>query len=237
MNPPPHILVVDDDPDLREMLGAWLTQEGYRVSAAPDGLGLRRQMAMEAVDLVLLDLVLPGEDGLSLTRFLREHTHTSIIILTGKGDILDRIIGLEVGADDYVTKPFDLRELLARIKSVLRRTGRRPARAGPDGAIEFAGWRLDMVCRQLLSPQGREVPLTTGEFDLLSVFVRYPNRVLSRDELLQILRHRPASPDDRSIDVQIGRLRRKIESRPDHPVLVKTVRGAGYIFTPPVARQ
>ena len=238
MTTPSHILVVDDEPDIRELMETYLTGEGYRTSTAENGEMLRRLLAQEPVDLVILDLGLPGEDGLSLTRYLREHYDTPVIIVTGKGETVDRIIGLEVGADDYIAKPFDLRELLARVRSVLRRTQRRTeretAKAGDN--VRFAGWLLDLGGHRLLSPEGKEVPLTTGEFNLLSVFVHHPNRVLSRDELLELTHHREAGPFDRSIDVQIGRLRRKIEEDPEYPTLIKSVRAAGYIFTSPVER-
>lgn len=227
-----HILVVDDHAEIREMLQTYLTQQGYRVSVAEDGANLRRAIAEVPVDLVILDLMLPGEDGFSLTRYLREHSDVSIIILTGKGEIVDRIVGLELGADDYIAKPFDLRELLARTKSVLRRAKRLVSVAdeAQKTKVLFAGWTLDLGSRQLWSPQGKEVPLTTGEFDLLAVFVNRPNRVLSRDELLDLTRRRKATPFDRSIDVQVGRLRRKIEVDSDRPAIIKTVRGAGYVF-------
>lgn len=232
-----HILVVDDLAEVREMLQTYLTQQGYRVSVAEDGAKLRRTIAQEPVDLVILDLMLPGEDGLSLTRYLREHSDVSIIILTGKGEIVDRIVGLELGADDYIAKPFDLRELLARTKSVLRRAKKLDSAADEtQKKVLFAGWALDFDSRQLRSPQGSEVPLTTGEFELLVGFVNHPNRVLSRDELLDLTRNRKAIPFDRSIDVQVGRLRRKIEADPERPTIIKTVRGAGYVFATKVER-
>ena len=232
-----HILVVDDHAEIREMLQTYLSQQGYRISLAKDGASLRRTIAEVPVDLIILDLMLPGEDGLSLTRYLREHSDVSIIILTGKGEIVDRIVGLELGADDYIAKPFDLRELLARVKSVLRRAKRQ---AAVDNEVQktkvlFAGWTLDLGSRQLWSPQGNEVSLTTGEFDLLAAFINRPNRVFSRDELLDLTRKRKAAPFDRSIDVQVGRLRRKIEVDPDRPAIIKTVRSAGYIFVAAVS--
>ncbi|MGH6635567.1 MAG: response regulator [Gammaproteobacteria bacterium] len=232
----PHILVVDDEPDVRELMQSYLAQEGYRVSAAEDGEALRRVLAENTVDLVLLDLGLPGEDGLSLTRYLREHSEVAVIIVTGKGQTVDRIIGLEIGADDYLAKPFDLRELLARVRSVLRRA--RVRRMGSPGpTVRFVGWRLDLASRRLFAPEGEEVALTTGEFNLLSVFVQHPNRVLSRDRLLELTHHREAGPFDRSIDAQVGRLRRKIEPDLERPVLIQSVRAAGYLFTPSVERQ
>jgi len=235
----PHILIVDDEPDVRELIQTYLAQEGYRVSAAGDGAALRRVLANNTVDLVLLDLGLPGEDGLSLTRYLREHSEVGVIIVTGKGQTVDRIIGLEIGADDYLAKPFDLRELLARVRSVLRRArGAAPQETGKgEHALRFAGWRLDLASRRLFAPEGEEVPLTTGEFNLLSVFVQHPNRVLSRDQLLELTHHREARAFDRSIDAQVGRLRRKIEPDPERPVVIQSVRAAGYLFTPSVERQ
>ena len=232
-----HILVVDDNAEIRELLQTYLTQQGYHVSVAADGEKLRRAITQVPVDLVILDLMLPGEDGLSLTRYLREHFDVAIIILTGKGEIVDRIVGLELGADDYVAKPFDLRELLARTKSVLRRANKSAnSAAETPNSVLFAGWRLDFDSRQLLSPQGREVSLTTGEFELLVEFLSHPNRVLSRDELLDLTRNRKATPFDRSIDVQVGRLRRKIEADPERPTIIKTVRGAGYVLAAKVER-
>ncbi len=229
-----HLLVVDDDPAICELIETYLSQEGYRVSTAGEGEAMRRFLEAEPVDLVILDLVMPGEDGFSLTRYLRAHSEVGIIILTGKGETVDRIVGLELGADDYLAKPFDLRELLARVRSVLRRAGTRARQesSGAGNRVCFAGWQLDLASRQLLSPEGREVALTTGEFELLAVFVNHPNRVLSRDQLLTLTRHREAVPFERSIDVQVGRLRHKIEADPEHPVLIKAVRAAGYIFTP-----
>jgi two-component system OmpR family response regulator len=233
MNKPAHILVVDDEPGIRELLQTYLTQQGFNTHAVADGISLRKAMSTLSIDLVIVDLILPGEDGLSLTRYLREHWDVAIIILTGKGDTIDRIVGLEIGADDYIAKPFDLRELLARIKSVLRRVKSPGSKKDPTSAktLCFAGWQLNLTSRLLVSPQGKEVSLTTGEFDLLSVLAQHPNRVLSRDVLLDFTRNREAVPFDRSIDVQIGRLRRKIEEDPEHPLIIKTVRGAGYVFT------
>jgi two-component system OmpR family response regulator len=213
-----------------------LTGEGYRVSTAHDGAGMRRLLSQSAVDLVILDLMLPGEDGLTLARSLRSESGIGIIILTGRGETVDRIIGLEMGADDYLPKPFHLRELLARVKSVLRRAQSRSADSSQSSRLraQFAGWNLDMASRELLSPAGDEVRLTTGEFDLLAAFVNNANQVLSRDRLLDLARNREAGPFDRTIDVQVGRLRRKLEDDPQNPTLIKTVRGSGYIFTPPV---
>jgi two-component system, OmpR family, response regulator len=231
-----HILVVDDQQEICDLVQEYLTGEGYRVSAAHDGPGMRRVLSQHQVDLVILDLMLPGEDGLTLARGLRSESAIGIIILTGRGETVDRIIGLEMGADDYLPKPFHLRELLARVKSVLRRVQSRTGE-GPQPArshARFAGWNLDLSSRELLSPTGEEIRLTTGEFDLLTAFVNNANQVLSRDRLLDLARNREAGPFDRTIDVQVGRLRRKLEDDPQNPNLIKTVRGSGYIFTPAV---
>jgi two-component system, OmpR family, response regulator len=233
-----HILVVDDQKEICEVVQQYLSSEGYRVSVANDGVGMRKVMAQWPVDLVILDLMLPGEDGLTLARALREESGVGIIILTGRGETVDRIIGLEMGADDYLPKPFHLRELLARVKSVLRRVsarGQAQEVAAPGRSkARFAGWKLDLSTRELVSPTGGEVRLTTGEFDLLAAFVKNANQVLSRDRLLDLARNREAGPFDRTIDVQVGRLRRKLEPDPQKPTIIKTVRGTGYIFTPTV---
>jgi len=232
-----HILIVDDQREICDLVQEYLAGEGYRVSTAQDGAGMRKVMAQARVDLVILDLMLPGEDGLSLARWLREESSVGIIILTGRGEIVDRIIGLEMGADDYLPKPFHLRELLARVKSVLRRAsahGIEAQGATSRSKASFAGWNLDLSSRELYSPTGQEVRLTTGEFDLLAAFVNNANQVLTRDRLLDLARNREAGPFDRTIDVQVGRLRRKLEDDPQRPTIIKTVRGTGYIFTPPV---
>ncbi len=231
-----HILVVDDQREICDMIQDYLSSEGYRVSIAHDGPGMRRAMAQSAADLVILDLMLPGEDGLTLARWLREESNVGIIMLTGRGETVDRIIGLEMGADDYLPKPFHLRELLARVKSVLRRVSARTTEkaAAQRSQARFAGWHLDMSSRELLSPAGQEVRLTTGEFDLLAAFVNNANQVLTRDRLLDLARNREAGPFDRTIDVQVGRLRRKLEDDQQRPTMIKTVRGTGYIFTPAV---
>jgi two-component system OmpR family response regulator len=231
-----HILIVDDQQEICDVVQEYLTGEGYRVSTAHDGTGMRRVMSQSQIDLVILDLMLPGEDGLTLARLLRSESGIGIIILTGRGETVDRIIGLEMGADDYLPKPFHLRELLARVKAVLRRaqdrTGDSPH---PTRSLaHIAGWNLDLSSRELLSPNGEEVRLTTGEFDLLAAFVNNANQVLSRDRLLDLARNREAGPFDRTIDVQVGRLRRKLEDDPQNPSMIKTVRGSGYIFTPTV---
>jgi DNA-binding response OmpR family regulator len=227
-----HIVIVDDQPEICELVYNYLTGEGYRVSTANDGASMRRIMQQYEVDLVLLDIMLPGDDGLSLARQLRAQSDIGIIILTGRGETVDRIIGLEMGADDYLPKPFHLRELLARVKSVLRRASARSEshKPAPQAAV-FNGWKLDLTSRELTAPSGEEVRLTTGEFDLLAAFVGNANQVLSRDRLLDLARNRASGPFDRTIDVQVGRLRKKLEDDPQNPSLIKTVRGSGYIFT------
>jgi two-component system OmpR family response regulator len=229
-----RILVVDDDPDVRELFCNYLSASGYVLSEAADGASLRRLLQTSSFDLILLDQRLPDEDGLVLARELRAASDVGIIIITGYGQPVDRIVGLELGADDYVSKPVDLRELLARIRSVLRRRGVRSTDAA--GVLTFGGWRVDPSARRVTNPRGDTVPLTSGEFDLLWSFIRQPNRVLSRDELMNALHHRDAGPFDRAIDVQVGRLRRKIESNPSKPEIIKSVRGAGYLFAAKVSQ-
>jgi two-component system phosphate regulon response regulator OmpR len=232
------VLIVDDDPDVRGMIAEYLSGHGYEIAQAGSGDEMRRELARRVPDVVLLDLNLGGEDGLSLARWLREHHDVGIIMVTAASDVVDRIVGLEVGADDYVAKPFDPRELRARLKSVLRRVRGgpdRPARAG-EGAggrrARVGRFVLDVEGRRLLDTNGEEVVLTSMEFDLLRVFTEHPNRVLSRDQLLTMTRNREWEPFDRSIDIRIARLRRKIEADPDVPRLIKTVRNAGYMFLP-----
>lgn len=233
------ILVVDDEPELRDMVQEYLSRQGFDITTAEDGTALRRIVAEQSFDLVLLDINMPGEDGLSLARFLREHHEVSIIMLTAAGEIIDRVVGLEMGADDYITKPFDPRELLARIKSVLRRGGDSQTRAEntessstPRDGIRFGRCTLDPEAHQLFDQDGCEVPITSMEFDLLQAFANNPRRVLSRDQLLNLAHHRDWDPFDRSIDIRITRLRRKIEIDPAKPQCIKTVRGAGYMFVP-----
>jgi two-component system, OmpR family, response regulator len=244
---PLHIAVLDDDADITELLGNYLRGQGFRVSEVHKGAALMALMADDTPDLVLLDLGLPGEDGFVIARRLREHWQCGLVIVTGRGDAVDKIVGLEIGADDYVTKPFDLRELLARIKAVLRRTHGKavqPTPAAPAAAApaqrercRFDGWLLDLGARRLHSPGGAEVALTHGEFELLAVFAAHPGRVLSRDFLLENTRGREAGPFDRTVDVQIGRLRKKIEADPQDPQILKSVRGAGYILVAPVSKE
>ncbi len=234
-----HIAVLDDEVDITLVLANYLQSHGFRVTQLHDGASLMALMPADPPALVLLDLGLPGEDGFSIARRLREHWRCGLVIVTGRGDAVDKVVGLEVGADDYVTKPFDLRELVARIKAVLRRLAPNdaldPGVAGTARAkLRFAGWELDTAARRLSSPLGQDVALTTGEFDLLCAFAQHPGRVLSRDFLLEHTRGREAGPFDRTIDVQVGRLRKKLETDADDPQLIKSVRGAGYILVPPV---
>ncbi len=233
-----HIVVVDDDPDLRSLIHGYLENAGFKVTPAANGRAMRRIITEHPADLVILDVVMPGEGGLALTRHLRENSDVGIIILTGRGETIDRVVGLEMGADDYLGKPFELRELLARVRSVLRRAEIRAASPeSPRDSVRFAGWKLDLPSRRLVSPGGEDVALTTAEFALLSALVNNPNRIMSRERLLD-LTHRPGpEPFDRSIDVLILRLRRKIEADPKRPTLIKTVRGSGYVFTPDVERE
>ncbi len=237
--PASHLLVVDDETEIADSVSRYFGKYGFRVSTANDGDAMRAVVGREAVDVILLDLGLPREDGFELTRWLREHWRGAIIIVTGRGESVDRIVGLELGADDYVTKPFDLRELLARVRSVLRRTAAAtpPPPPAQKTGYTFAGFRLDLDRRGLTDPNGAEVPLTAGEFDLLSVFVRHPNRVLSRDQIMSEMHGRDSGPFDRSIDVQIGRLRRKIEADSSNPQLIKSVRNAGYMLAARVDRS
>ena len=235
-----HILVVDDDQRVRAMLRRYLTEEGFAVSEAADGAGMRGILEKHPADLVLLDLVMPGEDGLTLARYIRQRSKTPVIMLTGKGDLIDRVAGLEAGADDYIAKPFHLREVLARIRTVLRRV--EPASATAEAPVAataaktagdvlaFQGWRLDMLKRELRSADGKPVSLTTGEYELLCAFARSANRVLNRDQLMDLVKGRAWAVNDRAIDAQVVRLRKKIERDPKQPELIKTVRGAGYIF-------
>jgi two-component system OmpR family response regulator len=238
MEPVPHILVVDDHREVRDLVARALTQEGFRVSTAADGRAMRKLLADSRIDLVLLDLMLPGEDGLSLCRGLRAQSDIPIIMLTAKGEEVDRVIGLEMGADDYLPKPFGSRELVARIRAVLRRSHDRPPPAGPAKAAasyRFDRWTLETGARTLLREDGVTVPLSTGEYELLLVLAERPQRVLTRDQLLDLTRGRNATAFDRSIDTQVSRLRRKIERDPAQPELIKTVWGGGYIFTPSVS--
>lgn len=237
-----HIAVVDDEPDITRLLAKYLEGNGFRVTELSGGQALMELMRREPPDLVLLDIGLPGEDGLTIARRLREHWQTSIILVTGRCDSVDKVVGLEIGADDYVTKPFDLRELLARVRAVLRRAGGDAAASSLGHGVtasgerlHFCGWILDCAARRLQAPDGHDVSLTTGEFELLRVFAMNPGRVLSRDFLLESTRGREAAPFDRAVDVLVGRLRKKIELTPSRPEILKSVRSAGYMFVPAVS--
>ena len=238
MDVSPHILVVDDDREIRDLTGRYLRKHGFRVESAGDAKAMDRLLRDGRFDLIVLDLMLPGEDGLSICRRLRASTRIPILMLTAVAEDTDRIIGLEIGADDYLTKPFNPRELLARIRAVLRRAEGAGSAADPvEGVLIFSGWRLDPARRELRDPQGVLIELTAGEFGLLMALVERPRRVLSRDRLLDLTKGRDAQPFDRSIDVQVSRLRRKIEPDPKNPDMIKTVRSGGYIFTLPVERR
>lgn len=232
------VVVVDDDPVTRESISGYFEQEGFIVSTAENYDGLKKIIQERTIDLLLLDIRLPGQDGLSIMRELRQKSDVAVILVTGRTDEVDRVIGLEMGADDYVTKPFSPRELLARARTVLRRTGKTaesaplPAPTAPanDGALTFAGWRFDGLRRRLTSPQGEDVRLTRGEFELLAALLRQPGRVLTRDNLLDEISHRDWAPSDRTVDVLVARLRRKIEADPAAPRLIVTEHGVGYVF-------
>ncbi|KAA3628312.1 MAG: response regulator [Proteobacteria bacterium] len=227
---PVRLLVVDDQPELRSLLKRYLAQEGFQVDAVGDGAAMERYLRDHPVDLVILDLMLPGDDGLTLARRLRSRGDQPIIIISARGEEVDRIVGLEVGADDYLAKPFNPRELLARIRAVLRRAGSKEEAPGA-AQFTFGPYMLDPASHRL-TRDGEEITLTSGEFDLLFTLVKHPNRVLTRDFLLESTKGYERDPYDRSIDVRINRLRRKIESDPASPVYLRTVWGAGYLFSP-----
>ena len=237
MEPTPHILVVDDSADIREPLAKYLAKKGLRVSTADGGQEMRRVMKTSAIDLVVLDIMMPGEDGLSLCRMIRETTDIPVILLTAMVEETDRVVGLEIGADDYVTKPFSPRELLARIKAVLRRSRSLPRTgAGAERSrLRFDRWTLDTLRRELVGEDGVAVPLSTTEFRLLTVFLERPRMVLSRDQLLDLTSGRSLEPFERSIDNQVSRLRKKIEADPKNPAIIKTVWGGGYVLAAEVA--
>ncbi|MBR9868223.1 MAG: response regulator [Oceanospirillales bacterium] len=238
MNSTPHILVVDDHQEIRDLISRYLSEHGYRVSSANGGDEMKAVLQTSAIDLIVLDIMMPGDDGLTLCRYLREQGQIPIIMLTAMADQTDRVVGLEMGADDYLSKPFFPRELLARIKAVLRRTESMPPRqkAFDDDIICFDIWKLDVSRRELIGPDSVAVPLSTSEFKLLSTFLAHPKRVLSRDQLLDLTRGRQADVFDRSIDNQVSRLRRKIETDPAHPELIKTVWGGGYMLSVDISR-
>jgi two-component system OmpR family response regulator len=227
----PLILIVDDDPEIRDLLGEYLVRQGLRTAAVGDGAAMWRELERQAIDLVVLDIMLPGDDGLELCRQLRARSALPVIMLTARGDATDRIVGLELGADDYLAKPFDPRELLARIRATLRRSSGRLAREEVVGTrLRFAGWTLDRQRRELRDPDGTLVPLSGGEYRLLEIFLERPNRALGREMLLDLLQGREATPFDRSVDVQVSRLRRRLRDDPRAAQLIKTVRHAGYLF-------
>jgi len=231
------IMVVDDDAEVRELLEDYLGDSGYTVLSAAGGPAMRALLETHSPTVVLLDIGLPGEDGLSLARYVREQLDIGIIIVSGAGDTVDRIVGLEIGADDYLTKPFDLRELRARLKSVLRRYQREPeiavpAANGADSRVRFGVAQLDLESCQLFDRNGNEIPLSAAEFELLKVFAERPNRPLSRDQLMSLTQNRDWDPYDRSIDIRIARLRKKVEEDPDRPQAIRTKRGMGYMFVP-----
>jgi two-component system OmpR family response regulator len=235
--PPPHLLIVDDDREIRDLLARFLERQQFRVTTARDAREARRAWPNGNYQLVVLDLMLPGESGLDFCRWLRQQSDVAIIMLTAMGEETDRIIGLELGADDYLPKPFNPRELLARIRAVLRRaTDGARRREGETGTLTFAGFALDQARRRLLSPDGVEVPLTGGEYDLLLALAERANKVLTRDMLMDLLRGRQVGPFDRAIDVAISRLRRKLEDDGRHAQLIKTVRGGGYVLAAEVSR-
>jgi two-component system phosphate regulon response regulator OmpR len=232
------VLIVEDDSDIRQMVAEYLGDHGYAVSQAQSGGDMREAVERSLPDVVLLDVKLPGEDGLTLARYLRERYDVGIIMVTAARDIVDRVVGLEIGADDYVTKPFDPRELLARVKSVMRRLQSRapaPQQSVPAQQPRVTVGRcfLDVASHRLIDVTGQEVPMTSMEYDLLKVFIDHPNRVLSRDQILNLTHNRDWEPFDRSIDIRIARLRRKVEPDPNEPKTIRTVRGAGYMFVPP----
>jgi two-component system OmpR family response regulator len=236
----PHILIVDDHREIRDLVGRALTREGFRVSAAADGKAMRKALADSRIDLILLDLMLPGENGLALCRELRMQSNIPIIMVTAKGEEVDKVIGLELGADDYLPKPFGTRELVARIHAVLRRTRVNPANATPEHKPKryaFDRWILNTEARELIRNDGVTVALSTGEFDLLLAMVERPARVLTREMLLDLARGRAATVFDRSIDTQVSRLRKKLEVDPAEPRIIQTVWGGGYMFAAAVSEQ
>jgi two-component system phosphate regulon response regulator OmpR len=231
-----YVLIVEDDASVRRMVADYLAEHGYTVAEADGGAAMRAEIERDLPDVVLLDVRMPGEDGLTLARYLRERYDVGIIMVTGASGVVDRVVGLEIGADDYITKPFDPRELLARLKSVMRRIQASPpahaSRPAASNRIVVGRCVLDMDSHQLFGDDGQELPMTAMEFDLLKVFVESPNKVLSRDQILTATRNREWEPFDRSIDIRIARLRRKVESDPENPQAIRTVRGAGYMFVP-----
>lgn len=234
-----HILIVDDDAQIRQLAGKFLREHGYRVTTARDGREMRQALTSVSIDLVILDIMLPGSNGLDLCKEIRSRSSLPVIMLTARGSETDRIVGLEIGADDYLAKPFNPRELLARINAVLRR-GRAHLDAplvGSGHCLRFELWTLDTRRRELMDPKGVVVDLSTGEYDLLLTFLEAPQRVLTRDHLMDAAKHRMATGFDRAIDIQVSRLRRKIDVSEDGQAMIKTIRGTGYMFVPAVARE
>ena len=239
MDIPDHILIVDDDAEIRSLLSQYLVKNGLRVTAVADGRGMAQALDGGRIDLIVLDLMLPGDDGLTLCRNLRAKSDTPVIMLTARGDETDRIVGLEMGADDYLAKPFSARELLARIKAILRRARSLPENLQPDSIrqIRFADWVLDTTRRQLISAANVVTPLSGAEYRLLRIFLSHPNRVLNRDQLVDLTQGKEADPLDRSIDVQVSRLRNRLGDDPREPRLIKTVRGEGYVLAVDVTEE
>jgi two-component system OmpR family response regulator len=237
--PQEHLLVVDDDAEIRQLLATYLRDHGFRVTAVADGRGMRSAMAAGDPDLVILDVMLPGEDGVSLCRWARARSDVPVIMLTARGDETDRVVGLEVGADDYVPKPFSPRELLARVKSVLRRAKSLPANLRPQEhrRFRFAGWQLDAVTRNLTAPDGVVMPLGATEFKLLRTLLDHPGRVLTRDQLIELMLSRDAGPFDRALDVQVSRLRQRLREDAREPAIIRTVRGQGYVLAAAVESE
>ncbi|MDX1374646.1 MAG: response regulator [Burkholderiales bacterium] len=231
-----HVLVVDDDAELRELLSEYLGRNGFRVSVARDGREMRQLLDDASPDIVVLDVMLPGEDGLALCRDLRAQSNLPVVMLTARGEELDRIIGIEMGADDYLAKPFNPRELLARLKGILRRTRSLPPVRAESHRLRFAGWTLDLAARHLIAADGVVVPLSGSEFRLLQIFVTHPNRVLDRNQLMDLALGREATPFDRAIDVQVSRLRQRLRDDAREPRIIKTVRNGGYVLAAQVER-
>jgi len=239
VTPVSHLLLVDDDLEVLALLRKFLEQHGYSVEVAADGKALWQAVERRQPDLIILDVMLPGDNGLVLCQRLRTEHRVGIIMLTAMGELSDRVVGLEMGADDYLTKPFDARELLARVRAVLRRTGEARGALGDltRPVLEFDGWQLDVTRRELRSPDKVMIPLSSGEFELLLVFVEHPRRVLSRQQLLDLARGETFDAFDRSIDVQVSRLRRKLETDVTGPSMIRTVRNSGYLFSPRVVKR
>jgi two-component system OmpR family response regulator len=239
MDRPDHILIVDDDAEIRTLLGRYLEKNGLRTTAVADGRAMWQALDRAVFDLIVLDLMLPGDDGLTLCRTLRTRSDIPVIMLTARGKETDRIVGLEMGADDYLPKPFRARELLARIKVILRRARSLPPNLRPEEErdIRFGGWTLDTVQRQLVSPEGVVSPIGGAEYRLLRIFLGHPNRVLTRDQLMEMTQGREADARDRSIDVQVSRLRRRLGDGSRDAAMIKTVRGEGYVLSVPVGKE